>query len=272
MKAKTFLLFFCCAMVLVSTLAFYFKSNHVIKVSVDTQEALSTMSVPSTSQPEPQPPSPAPSKTKAQTSPKPVILSANDKRAIHLASQTKGLDPKVLSLALTAHQEAKSRGLVQKPYLVVIDYTKPSVDKRLWIYDLDESQLVYELHVTHGEFSGKDKPSKFSNKKDSHQTSLGVYTTAETYKGMYGLSLKLDGHEPGFNDNARKRAIIMHGADFASEDYIKKHGILGTSWGCPAITDEVSDEVIELLKEGSLIFSYYPDKRWLGTSSFLNVD
>ncbi len=209
---------------------------------------------------------------KPQVNNETVQLSPKAKRALALASQAENLDPKVLEMALIAQQEAKSRGLVKKPLLVVIDYTKRSVEKRLWVFDLKNNKLVYQTYVSHGEGSGKDLATNFSNKNDSHQTSIGIFTTAETYHGMYGLSLKLDGRDKGFNDNARKRKIVMHGADFAREEYIHKNGILGTSWACPSISDEISDQLIELIKGGALIFAYYPDNRWLGSSPFLNVD
>lgn len=251
-------LLFIALIVLTIALAYHFRPQPVIQPDLDPALAQS----------------PAPEIVKPQPieKPKPVVLTAKAKRAIALASQAKNLDPKVVELALTAYQEAKARGLVKKPYLAVIDYSKRSVEKRLWIYDLAHNKLVYELYVSHGEGSGADIATRFSNIKDSRQTSIGVFTTAETYEGMYGLSLRLDGREPGFNDNARKRSIIIHGADFAREDYIKKHGVLGTSWACPTVSDEISDQLIELIKNGSLIFAYYPDKRWLGSSSFLNVD
>jgi hypothetical protein len=216
--------------------------------------------------------SPAEIKKQPPIKHKAVPLTAKAKRAIVLASQADNLDPKILELALTAHQEAKARGLVKKPLITVIDYSKPSVQKRLWVFDLKKNKLIYETYVSHGEGSGGDFATHFSNQQDSHQTSIGVFTTAETYEGMYGLSLKLDGRDKGFNDNARKRRIVMHGADFAREEYIEKHGVLGTSWACPSISDEIADQVINLIKGGSLIFSYYPDPRWLGASPFLNVD
>lgn len=199
----------------------------------------------------------------------PVVLSEKTKRAIALASLTNDLDPQIVELALTAYDKAKTKGLVSKPLLTVIDYSKRSVEKRLWVFDLKRNKLILETHVAHGEGSGNDLATRFSNTEDSRQTSIGVYTTAETYNGFYGYSLRLDGHEKGVNDKARKRKIIMHGADWASQDYIEHNGVLGQSWGCPAVSKDVSEELIDLIKDGSLLFVYYPDKRWLSNSSFL---
>jgi hypothetical protein len=194
----------------------------------------------------------------------------NTKKVALLASKAPSLDPKVLELALTAHEQASAKGLVSKPVLTVIDYSKKSTEKRLWVFDLTKNKLLMETHVTHGEKSGKDYATKFSNIDGSHQSSLGVFTTAETYQGQHGYSLRIDGHERGINDKARKRAIVVHGADYASERYIKNRGTLGLSWACPAVDSKISRKLIDTIKNGSMIFAYYPDKRWLKNSSFLS--
>lgn len=195
--------------------------------------------------------------------------SKTAKKAALLASKAPNADPKVIELALTAHEEAQAKGLVAKPILTVIDYSKRSVEKRLWVFDLAQNKLLMEAHVTHGEKSGQDRATRFSNVDGSHQSSLGVFTTAETYHGAHGYSLRLDGHEPGFNDKARRRAIVVHGAPYASESYAKRRGRLGLSWACPAVDTKISRKLIDTIKHGSMIFAYYPDNRWLGSSSFL---
>jgi hypothetical protein len=202
----------------------------------------------------------APAKTQTKLQKQVAVLSA----------KAPNLDPKVLELALIAHSEATTRGLVSRPLLTVIDYSKRSVEKRLWIFDLSSNQLLMETHVTHGEKSGKDRATRFSNENGSHKTSIGVYTTAETYNGQHGYSLRLDGHDEGFNDRARERAIVIHGAEYASERYIKRNGTLGLSWACPAVDSKIARKLIDTIKEGSLVFVYYPDNRWLRNSSFLN--
>jgi hypothetical protein len=191
------------------------------------------------------------------------------RQATVLAAKAPNADPKVIEMALTAHQEAKAKGLVSKPLLTVIDYSKRSVEKRLWVFDLAKNTLIMETHVTHGEKSGHDKATQFSNIDGSHQSSIGVFTTAETYQGAHGYSLRIDGHEPGFNDKARKRAIVVHGAPYASETYAKRMGRLGRSWGCPAVDTKIARKLIDTIKHGSMIFAYYPHSKWMNSSSFL---
>lgn len=198
--------------------------------------------------------------------------SKTAEKAALLASKAPNLDPKVIELALKAHEKAQAQGLVTKPLLTVIDYSKRSVEKRLWVFDLAKNKLLIEAHVTHGEKSGKDKATRFSNIDGSHQSSLGVFTTAETYYGAHGYSLRIDGHEKGINDKARKRAIVIHGAHYASESYAKRMGVLGLSWACPAVDTKISRTLIDTIKHGSMIFAYYPDNRWLNSSSFLKAN
>jgi len=190
-------------------------------------------------------------------------------QAVMLAEQAPGLDVQVLSSALKAYDETKKRGLAKHAKLTVIDYSLPSSQPRLWVFDLDRNQLLYELHVTHGSKSGLLKPTQFSNKHESNQSSIGVFVTQEAYYGRYGYSLRLNGLEGGFNDNALSRGIVIHGADYATAKYAATHGALGRSWGCPAIDSKVSRKVIDELKHGSVIFAYYPDARWLQSSAFL---
>jgi hypothetical protein len=195
--------------------------------------------------------------------------SLNARQASALAAKTSNADPKVIELALKAHKEAQAKGLVKKQILTVIDYSKRSVEKRLWVFDLNTNKLLMETHVTHGEKTGNDIASRFSNIDGSHQSSIGVFTTAETYHGQHGYSLRIDGHEPGFNDKARKRAIVVHGASYASESYAKRMGRLGRSWGCPAVDYKLSRKLIDTIKHGSMIFAYYPHNNWMKSSSFL---
>ncbi|HXT21183.1 MAG TPA: murein L,D-transpeptidase catalytic domain family protein, partial [Thermoanaerobaculia bacterium] len=111
----------------------------------------------------------------------------------------------------------------------------------------------------------------FSNKDKSLQTSLGLFRTVGTYQGGNGYSLKLDGLEPGFNDKASSRAVVMHGAPYVSEDFAKAHGRIGRSWGCPALSQQVAPKVIDTIKGGTLLFSYYPDQDWLSHSRFVGT-
>jgi len=189
----------------------------------------------------------------AQNKPSPP-LGINTNKLLKSATDIK---PEALDLALKAYEKAYKQGYVKKPYLAVIDYSKPSTDKRLWIFDLAQEKVLYELHVTHGKNSGVKIATKFSNKQDSLQTSLGAFITEEPYNGRNGYSLRLEGLDPGLNDNAKKRGIVIHGAHYASANFLQKNGRLGLSWGCPAIAKEVNAEVINLLKDGSMVYAYH---------------
>jgi hypothetical protein len=180
------------------------------------------------------------------------------------------IDPAVFELALRAARCAIRSGAVGFPEtLTVIDYSKPSTTRRLWVFDLREQKLLYEELVAHGQGSGENFATRFSNEPDSHRTSIGLFVTDTTYVGRNGYSLRLDGLEEGFNDRARERAIVMHGAPYVSERFAKSTGRLGRSWGCPALNDAVAREVIDTVRGGGLVFSYYPDRKWLASSTFL---
>jgi hypothetical protein len=181
------------------------------------------------------------------------------------------IDTHVFQMALGAAQCAVRAGRVtDPPTLTVIDYSKPSTARRMWVFDLHTRELVYEELVAHGQGSGENLASSFSNDADTHQSSLGLYVTSDSYVGKNGYSLRLDGLDAGFNDRARDRAIVMHGAPYVSVDFARIHGRLGRSWGCPAMSEAVARAVIDRVKGGSLLFAYYPDRRWLQSSQFLN--
>jgi hypothetical protein len=186
------------------------------------------------------------------------------------ASEVDSIDSNVLRLALSASQCAIASGAVKDPAtLTIIDYSKASVDPRLWVLDLRTRALLYEELVSHGQGSGGNLATRFSNSPDSHQTSIGLYLTDQPYVGRNGYSLRLDGLDTGFNDRARERAIVMHGAPYVNASISKSLGRLGRSHGCPAVRDDVARELIDRVKGGSLIFAYYPDAEWLSTSKFL---
>jgi hypothetical protein len=184
---------------------------------------------------------------------------------------TQTLDGTVLRLALNAAVCAREAGAVaNERLLTVIDYSKASTEPRLWVLDLDHTRVLFEELVAHGQGSGDNFATRFSNAEGSHQTSLGLFRTADTYVGTNGYSLRLDGLEPGINDRARERAIVMHGAPYVSEASLKTLGRLGRSHGCPALRPGVARTVIDTIKQGSLVFAYYPDRQWLNGSRFLN--
>ncbi|GDX80355.1 hypothetical protein LBMAG42_21660 [Deltaproteobacteria bacterium] len=154
--------------------------------------------------------------------------------------------------------------------VTVIDYSLPSTAPRLWVIDLGTDAVVYQSRVAHGRNSGEDLANSFSNRSGSLQTSLGVFRTAETYQGQHGLSLRLDGLEPGFNDAARSRSIVIHGADYVSDSFVAEHGRAGRSWGCPALPETVIHKLVPAIAGGQLLIAWYPDANWLDGSHFLH--
>ena len=174
-------------------------------------------------------------------------------------------------MALQSRQCAMQNGRVanRAHRLAVIDFSRPSSQKRMWVFDLGSQRLLYDEFVAHGEGSGDNMATKFSNIDNSHQTSLGLFTTAETYYGANGYSLRMDGLEPGINDNARSRAIVIHGADYVNPNLIPTQGRIGRSWGCPAVRRDIAPQLIDTIKEGNLLFAYYPDPQFVKNSGYL---
>ncbi len=153
--------------------------------------------------------------------------------------------------------------------LAVIDYSLPSTEPRLWVFDLRQHKLLFEELVSHGQGSGDAQAETFSNTPDSHQSSIGLFRTMNSYYGRNGYSLRLEGLEPNVNDLAYERAIVIHGADYVSDAFITQTGRLGRSHGCPAVREDVTYPLIDSLKEDQYLFAYYPDAEWLATSAFL---
>jgi hypothetical protein len=180
-------------------------------------------------------------------------------------------DPAVLQLAANALTCATAHGMTPSSRLAVIDYSRPSSTPRLWVFDTrNEARLLYRELVAHGKNTGDDMARHFSNEEGSLQTSIGLFRTMDTYEGGNGYSMRMEGLEPGFNDQALKRYIVMHGAPYVNEDTVRKLGRLGRSWGCPAVREGMARQIIDTLKGGQFVFSYYPDKKWLSRSRFLN--
>lgn len=176
----------------------------------------------------------------------------------------------VLDLALRAYQCGRARGEFRQPILTVIDYSLPSTARRLWVIDLERRKVLFNELVAHGVNSGETYSSAFSNVVGSRQTSLGLFRTDEPYRGRHGLSLRLSGLEPGVNDKARERAIVIHGAPYVSDATVSTFGSLGRSWGCPALPESVNQAIIDRIQYGSAVFAYYPDHHWLRSSRYLN--
>jgi len=179
-----------------------------------------------------------------------------------------GINPQVLQLALKAQNKAQSMGLSQKTLMTIIDYSLPSTQPRLWVVDMARRKVIYHTHVAHGSGSGGNEAQRFSDIPGSYQSSLGVFLTGKTYQGKHGLSLILHGLEKGINGNAAQRRIVIHAADYVNENVIQQKGRLGRSWGCPALSNKIALPIIHAIKEGTLLFAYYPDDKWLKRSLF----
>jgi hypothetical protein len=176
------------------------------------------------------------------------------------AKGAKGLSPEVLAMALDAVNAARAKGITGRgDLLTVIDYSLPSTEPRLWVLDLAHGEVLFHELVAHGSGSGDNYATRFSNVNDSRQTSLGLFMTGGTYEGGNGYSLKLRGLDPGVNDNAEARHIVMHGAWYVSPDHASSHGRLGRSWGCPALSETIAPRVIDTIKGGTFLFSYSGD-------------
>lgn len=187
-----------------------------------------------------------------------------------LLRQAPGLRASVLRMALDASERAAKRGLVaRRDVLTVIDYSLPSSQPRLFVFNLATRKLLFRELVAHGKNSGGDHTNYFSNSPGSLATSIGLFVTADTYNGGNGYSLRLKGLDEGFNDMAWDRLIVMHGASYVSRAAINALGRLGRSWGCPAVRTEVARKIIDTVRGGSAVFAYYPEKTWLASSEWL---
>lgn len=202
----------------------------------------------------------------------PKLLAANAKASLELKVKNlyNSLDVKSFSMpklepfskALEGYYQLKERGVIQKDILTIVDFSLSSTQKRLWVIDMVTNTVLLQSVVSHGRNSGEEFATSFSNESNSYKSSLGFYSTGETYNGKHGLSLKLDGLEYGINSNARNRAVVMHGADYAAESIIKQQGRLGRSQGCPAVPYAIHKEIINLIKDKSCLFIYHPSRTY----------
>jgi len=199
------------------------------------------------------------------------LHAAPDALVATLIGQAPGLRADVLRLAIDASAAAAKRGLVaRRNLLTVIDYSLPSSQKRMFVFDLVSKKLLFHELVAHGKSSGGNIANFFSNDPGSEATSLGLFVTQDTYFGHNGYSLRLRGLEEGVNDMASERAIVLHGAYYVSLEAVRVLGRLGRSWGCPAVRSEIAQKLIDTVRGGSAIFAYYPDKSWLSNSVYLS--
>ncbi len=181
------------------------------------------------------------------------------------------LNPDAFRLGMMGYFSLRSKGMVRNDSLLtIIDYTMPSSADRFFVINLHLNQVVYKSLVSHGRNSGELYASRFSNRKQSHQSALGFFLTAEPYRGGQGYSLMLNGVDTGYNDLSRARAIVIHGADYATGKYITRYGRLGRSFGCPALPPYINTPVINLIRDGSVMFSYFPDEGYLRNSVILH--
>jgi hypothetical protein len=207
-----------------------------------------------------------------------AALAATSAQAVEnlagdLVKAAPSANPEVLELAARAAECARRQGRLDAfKHLAVIDYSLPSTQRRLWIFDVSRGRLLFEELVAHGRNTGERAAERFSNVEGSKMSSVGLFQALETYHGSNGYSLRLRGLDPGFNDNALSRAIVMHGAPYVSQAIADRLGRLGRSWGCPAVRQEVARTVIDTLKGGALLFAYYPDRKWLAESPFFQCD
>lgn len=191
-------------------------------------------------------------------------------RLLYESLNDSSLKAEVFFLAMKGYNALVALNQVEKDNLLsIIDYSLPSSRERFFVIDLARKCLLYKTLVAHGRNSGELYALRFSNKACSHQSALGFYITGDPYVGGQGYSMILNGIDTGYNDQARKRAIVIHGADYATENYIKRYGRLGRSFGCPALPPDVNKKIIDLIKEGSVVFGFYPDSNYLNQSVVL---
>ncbi len=184
--------------------------------------------------------------------------------------QNAGLSLQALEAAVKGYEKLVEDGIVTNTqYLAIVDFSQSSRKKRFYLLDVKNQELTMNTFVAHGKNSGVDKAVRFSNTPQSEASSLGFYVTKQTYRGKHGLSLKLQGMENGFNDNAEARAIVMHGADYVNPARVHS-AYMGRSQGCPALPEAVAPKVINMVKGGSVLFVYNPSKRYLNNSKLLN--
>ena len=189
--------------------------------------------------------------------------------AINLSAY--GLSAEAFNYAWTGYQELLERNKIRRiNYLTICDFSQSSGKKRLYIIDIENQRLVTNTYVAHGKNSGGEFATTFSNKPESLQSSLGFYITSSTYIGKHGLSLRINGVDPGYNDKALERTIVIHGAAYVDPARAKAGVFMGRSWGCPAMPEKESASIINTIKEGSCLFIYHPGKNYLLGSKILN--
>jgi hypothetical protein len=183
----------------------------------------------------------------------------------------KGLSEEAFSLGMQGLDRLRESGtIINENLITIVDFTKPSSQKRMFVLDVQHQKILFQTYVAHGQKSGKEFANQFSNIPESYQSSLGFYETSGTYSGKNGYSMKLKGLESGINNKAEERAVVVHGAPYVSESFIRAQGYLGRSWGCPALPQELNKPIIDKIKNGSCLFIYSNNKNYLDHSKILN--
>ena len=198
----------------------------------------------------------------------PLAASQSDSLLSDLSAVAPTLNQDVLAKAISALDCAAAERS-DDTRLAVIDYSLPSTEPRMWVFDLAQRALLFNELVAHGRATGNKFSTKFSNTPGSHQSSIGLFRTLYTYTGRNGYSLRMEGLEPSFNSRAYDRAIVIHGAPYVSEKFIEKTGRIGRSHGCPAVASEKAKPLIDTIKEGHYVFSWYPDPDYVAQSRLL---
>lgn len=201
----------------------------------------------------------------------PVIADAATALYNDINLQQYGLSKEAFDYAWRGYEQLIKKNMIRRSnYLTICDFSQSSKKKRLYIIDVDNSKLITNTYVAHGKNSGGEFANSFSNKPESLQSSLGFYITDNTYIGKHGLSLRINGVDPGFNDKALMRTIVIHGADYVNESRVQQGGYMGRSWGCPAVPKKEATDIITTIKNGTCLFIYHPGKNYLLGSKILN--
>lgn len=184
----------------------------------------------------------------------------------------KGLSKTTFEHAMKGFTHLLETGKIENQTIIsIIDFSLPSSKKRLFVIDLDKLELVFNTYVAHGVNSGKEMARQFSNIPESNKSSLGFYETLGTYIGGHGYSLRINGLEKGINDNANRRNIVIHGADYVDKSLIDAQGYIGRSWGCPALPQSLTKPIVNTIKNGTCLFIYSADKSYLNKSKIINA-
>jgi hypothetical protein len=189
----------------------------------------------------------------------------------HMELEKEGLSEKAFEYAWRGYHNLVKQGSIRNTsVLSICDFSQSSCSKRMYVLDLRHQKLLYRTYVAHGQNSGSEYAESFSNDPDSYKSSLGFYVTQKTYYGHNGLSLHLNGVDKGYNDQALKRNIVLHGSAYVGDQYLQNFGTLGTSLGCPAIPAAISSRIIRKVKDGSCFFIYHPTSEYLDHSPVIN--